>query len=529
MAYRHHRRRAKQRRIESLIQTPAPPTTRIYGRARAAMEHQFHGKLVVPGDADYETDRHAYNPAFEAHPQIIAYCETPGDVYLCLKWAHERGWQAVCRSGGHSTAGYCINDGMVIDLSRMSYVHVDPARRLASVGPGTTFGMLNAVLDHYDLHVPGGGCEDVAIAGYMQGGGWGFTSREFGMNCDNVESVRVMLSNGGVVEANQQRNPDLFWAIRGGTGNNFGIVLEVTYRLHPIDSVWGFGIKWTMDDAPAALAKMQSGYMIAGASNKLGYLTFFAPRGVPSSGNGTLLLLMRGLYHGPRDEGRRQLEPLLRTRGAELEFAATKSYRTMNYLLIDGKPPESPGPGPIYEVPDPWKEDKQSGFIERQLDEGDWHEIVDYFRKGPGPYNIAVIEPCGGAINASVDNAFIHRKAMTDFFVDVFWDDDAEKWDQVKWLNDYMELMKPYFNGHSYQNYPRRGLDDFRWMYWGDAYDTLLWVKQKYDPDNFFRFEQSISPYPAGTRPAHHPQARLRFTDRDIAYESYSRQLKKPK
>ena len=136
-----------------------------------------------------------------------------------------------CRSGGHSSAGYSVNDEMVVDLSAMSYVHIDEARQMAAAGSATNFGVFNAELEVCDLHVPGGGCETVGLAGYMQGGGYGFTSLMYGMNCDNVIGVRIALADGRVVHANEIEHEDLFWAVRGGTGNNFGVLLEIDYRL----------------------------------------------------------------------------------------------------------------------------------------------------------------------------------------------------------------------------------------------------------------------------------------------------------
>ena len=137
------------------------------------------------------------------------------------------------------------------------------------------------------------------------------------------------------------------------------------------------------------------------------------------------------------------------------------------------------------------------------------------------PYNTVVIEPYGGAINSYpvADSAFIHRDVDCDFFVDVFWLNDADRQAQVEWLDGFMRLMEPYFNGHVYQNYPRRSQTNYRWMYWGDAFDTLLWVKQKYDPDNFFHYQQSISPGPIDPGPgAVRGASTPRFTDPTIVY-----------
>jgi FAD/FMN-containing dehydrogenase len=534
MAYQNLRRQRREARTAAASASRREAARRggIDPHAVAEMERLFHGRLVWPGDPAYQDSRKLYNPAFEGHPQLVAYCDTQGDVRLCLRLAHHSGLPVTCRAGGHSTAGYSVNNGIVIDVSDMKDVHVDYRREQATVGAGTRFGRLNSRLDDYQLHVPGGVCEDVAVGGYAQGGGWSMTSREFGMNCDNILSVRVMLWDGHVVEADATKNADLYWAIRGGTGNNFGVLLDITYRLHRYESGWGFGLRWSLDDAPAALLQIQAHGTASDGPSKLGYLAFMAPRGVgwprDASGRGEAWLMMRGLYHGSREEGMRALAPLLATPGVTLEIDQVDTYRKLNHLVVDGKPPEAPGV--VFEVPDPWKEDKQSGFVDKPLDLADWKTVVEFYRTSPGPFNVAVIEPCGGAINAYPvrDSAFIHRHALFDFFVDVFWYEDADRAAQMRWLDDYTRLMARYANGHCYQNYPRATLTNFRWMYWGDAFDDLLWVKQKYDPRNFFRFEQSISPYPQGTRPPQHRPSPPRFSDRSIVYEPYGHPVVTP-
>ena len=178
---------------------------------------------------------------------MIAFCEVSADVRCCLEFARKYQVPFTCRSGGHSTAGYClVNGGLVIDVSRMDDIYVDPGARTARVGAGANFHKVNAILESYGLHVPGGGCPEVGVAGYMQGGGYGFTSRMFGIHCDNVLQVELMLADGTIVRANSVEHADLYWAVRGGTGNNFGVLLATTYQLYPLDTLWGFGLKWSL-------------------------------------------------------------------------------------------------------------------------------------------------------------------------------------------------------------------------------------------------------------------------------------------
>jgi hypothetical protein len=469
---------------------PVPP------KAIQQLESKIQGSVVVSTDPTYHADRQEANPAFQDFPQLIVFCEVFDDVQRCLELAQKYKLWLVPRAGGHSTAGYSVNSGIVIDVSRIRYTVVDTAHdrkhdhRLAIVGAGTNFGHLNAVLDGYRLHVPGGGCEDVCVAGYMQGGGFGFTSREYGMNCDNVIDALVMLHDGRIVLANATQNADLFWAIRGGTGNNFGVLLQASYQLHELWNIWGFWLQWPLRDAPAALVEMQHGYMRGGASSKLGYMTIIANQdNVP-------YLLMRGVYHGPPEDGRRELAGLLRTPGAALTRQEVGPYLGMNQALLSQ-------PFDIPQVPDVAREDKQSGYIATRLTEADWRLVCDRFEASPNQYTTIVIEPYGGAISAwpQRGNAFIHRDVDMDLFVDVFWLTAREEIAVRGYLDEFIAMMRRFMNGHAYQNYPRRHHPNYRWEYWGDAFNSLLAVKAKYDPDGVFHFEQGVSPVPADAPP----------------------------
>jgi FAD/FMN-containing dehydrogenase len=463
----------------------------------------FEGTLVWPSSPNYNTDRLIANLAFQDFPALIAYCSGESDVAWCLSWAQQNNVPFVCRSGGHSTAGYCtINNGLIIDTSNLNFCLIPPFWPPPQpfgliVGPGTQFGNLNTYLASYGLHTPGGGCPTVCIGGYMQGGGYGFTSREFGINCDNVLGFDMMLADNSVVTANATQNGDLYWAVRGGTGNNFGVLLAALYRVYELPSVWGVWLQWPLQNAAQALFEMQNNYMLSGAPNTLGYMTVIA------SQNNVQVLMMRIMFDGTEADLDTAIAPLLALPGAgpppNYPLKQQGTYAQINSWLL-----EQP-----YEIPQlptaPLGEDKQSGYIQKTLAVSDWQAIIDYYLTTPNIYNTLVIEPYGGAINAYPvgNNAFIHRTAAMDFFVDVFWDiatGQAGAESQAKqWLDGFMSLMQSYFNGESYQNYPRRDLPGYPQQYWGDSYPTLQQVKQKYDPNNVFNFQQSIALPPPGS------------------------------
>lgn len=466
------------------LRTMAAPSTVLPTPADIAdLQAQVEGTVVLPTDPTYDASRQLFSIEFQYFPQLIVYCEVFEDVRQAIAFAQKHDLWAVARSGGHSTAGYSVNSDMVIDLSRLNYVVVDPTARRAVIGSGTTFGQINATLDTYRLHMVGGACEDVAVAGYTQGGGFGFTSREFAMGCDNLLEALVMLADGSIVVASETRNADLFWAIRGGTGNTFGIVLQFTFRLHDLWKVWGFGLLWSIDDAPAALVEMQKGYMTSGAPDQLGYMV------IVTAQQGKNVLLMRGLYHGTREDGMAALKPLLDTKGCSLQVDMVDTYQAVNRYIVDE-------PYPIPDVPNGTSEDKQSVYVTRPLSLADWQKVMQRFNKSPCPWSWFVIEPYGGAINriATGANAFIHRDVLMNTFFGLFWRTPEERAPYEAFLDDFMTMMAPYGNGRSYQNYPRRQQKDYAQAYWGDYVASLAAIKRKYDPANFFHFQQAIRP-----------------------------------
>lgn len=464
---------------------------------------QFWGELVYPGDPDYNKDRQMSNAAFQAYPPLIAYCLTISDIQWCLNnpWSYP----VVCRSGGHSTAGYCVLDNrLVIDMTSFNYAIVDLQSETAVAGAGINFGAFNDYLTAYGVHVPGGGCPDVRVGGYMQGGGYGFTSRQFGMHCDNVVWFSMMLANGGVVFASPTVNGDLYWAVRGGTGNNFGVLINVQYKVHPLQALWGAWLQWPLDSmggvsrAAAALVELQQNYMAGSNDSRFGYMVLITTQGAAQQP----VMMLRAAFTGTEQQLDALLKPLIATGGTSPPNFPMKQYGT--YSAINRDLLSSP-----YEIPQQpdlprgqmWAEDKQSGYIETQLQQSDWVKILNYYLESTGangpPNTTVVIEPYGGAINKVPlgDCAFIHRTPAMDFFVDVFWNTANAAKDKPKvqkYLDGFMALMKPYFNGRQYQNYPRRGTVDYPKVYWDRAYWTLTQVKQKYDPNNYFHFPQSI-------------------------------------
>ncbi len=485
-----------------------------FGLTRAqvkAAQTNLQGYIILPGDPAYNTDRMLFNPVFDAYPSMIVYCMVESDVAVALQLALQGSAPFTVRSGGHCTAGFSAGAGVLIDVSNLNGVYIHPQMPAATVGCGCNFGTFRAALAPYGLHVPGGECDDVCIGGYVQGGGYGFTSVTYGMNCDNVESVRVMLAGGSIVTATARQNADLWWAMRGGTGGNFGVLLSVTYRLRSLGDVFGWAIIWPLsneqqiENATGALMLLQQQYMRTAASPNLNIQVSLCYQ--PGIQGGLPLppapmypyLMVRGIWVGTADDGTAAIAPLAASPGAVVQWTNETDFDTLNASLLNvpyGMPCFATG------TPMPF-EDKASRIVSRDWTEAEWRSLLDYFVTTPNPYSYFYMEFYGGAINAYPEwgSAFVHRDAVFNAVLDVFWWQEADRAASQAFLVGWMDLMEPLYNGHVYQNYPRLDDPNYAYKYWGDAQASLWEVKQKYDPGNVFTFAQAVTPVLVGGAP----------------------------
>ncbi len=494
------------------------------GRLQAALT----GHVVVKGEAAYDGARKIFNPMFDRYPSVIVYCLTEPDVALALAFAKTIPDGFCLRSGGHSTAGYSTCDGVLIDVVGLDGAIVDPTGGTVTVGCGCKFGKLYQTLEFYGLHVPGGECPDVCIGGYVQGGGYGFTSVTFGLNCDNVLSFRVLLASGAIVETSATVNPDLFWALRGGTGGNFGVVLSVTYRLRKLGPVTGWALAWPLtgdmaiDAATAAMMVLQEKYMrrsICGPEMNMQVSLCFQnhldPRQPPPPPGTPLLpyLMVRGMWLGDPGTLPALLAPLKGLPGCIDQWTEQGSFRDLNEKLLNypqGMPPLDAMPF----------EDKSSRYIDRDLSPAEWRSLLALFAAAPVNKAYGYAEFYGGAINAvpRLDTAFIHRDVVLNMVMDVFWLLNAEREECERFLFAWNAALEPLSNGRAYQNYPSAADPDYVERFWAEAYPVLQRIKAKYDPENVFAFPQQIQPAagPAGDLPAGLPGAVLTALDRPV-------------
>jgi hypothetical protein len=513
MPQSHSRKRARDQAL--LARWDGLPDAHFaeHGLSREAIKAaqlQLQGTIVLPGDADYDKDRALFDPLFDPHPIMIVYCAAISDVPIALGLARSHDSSFTVRSSGHCSAGFSGGDGVMIDVSQLDSIAVDSASLTVTVGPGCPFGNLHKTLAQYGFHVPGGECPDVCVAGYVQGGGYGFTSVTYGMSSDSVVSFQVILADGSLVMASQDTNYDLWWALRGGTGGTFGVVVSITYFLRPLGDCFGFALLWPLQsdqdfqNATAVMLLLQQDYMLQSryAPNINLQVTFcfqnqIYPGQPPPPGTPLQpYFMIRGLYVGDPAAGAAAIAPLQAAAGCITQWTLVSSFPDLNDKLLS-----YPQPMP-YIVGDtgPYF-DKSSRYVTRNLSADEWMALLRYWVTSPVNGTYGYLEFYGGAINAYPrdQSAFIHRSSAFNAVMDTLWYDEAGGKIAKAFLDGWNDLIAPAWNGEVYQNYCSLSVPDYMSNYWLDAVFGLWAVKVKYDPGNFFAFAQVIaSPMPNG-------------------------------
>ena len=462
------------------------------GTARLEMDHsvdelaanglaeQLRGQLLRPADVNYPSARQIWNALVDRHPRFIARCAGVADVRAALQFACDQGLPLSVKGGGHGVAGKAMCDGMVIDLSPMQGIRVDPVQMTARAEGGVTWGDFDAETQSFALATTGGVIPSTGIAGLTLGGGFGFLARRFGLSCDNLLEADVVLANGSWVSASETAHPDLFWALRGG-GGNFGVVTSFKYQLHPVGPmVLGGFIVHPLSAAREAIRFYREFTASAPdeAATYLGLAIF--PDGEP------VVAFVAG-YSGPLAEGERALKPL-RSFGTPL----ADLVQPMPYTALQGLfAPTYPAGRRNY-----WKGSFLDGLDDAAID-----VLVERFANVPSPYASIGIEHLGGAV-ARVDataTAFAERSAPYHALVVACWDDPADTERNVQWARETWDALRPWMKDSVYINYVDAGEEDSVRAAYGSNYDRLARVKAVYDPENVFRSNHNVLPAAAST------------------------------
>jgi FAD/FMN-containing dehydrogenase len=449
----------------------------------AALRAALPGRVVLPGESDYDRARRVWNGMVDRKPAAIVYCTSAGDVARSLECARARGLPLAVRAGGHNIAGSSVRDGgLVIDLSRMKAIRVDAERAIALAQAGLTLGEFDAGTQAHRLATTMGVNSDTGIAGLTLGGGFGKLGRKHGLSCDNLLSAQMVKTDGVQVTANATEHPDLFWALRGG-GGNFGIVTSFTFRLHPLGP--------TMLRARLVYAASQ----LRPALNACQELAASSPDEVSADAalafapSGERVLGLTLCFAGAPVEGAAVLERLLRPLRAKAR-ASEEHIEAPTYLDIQRAGDATFPRGLRYY----WK----AQFL-RQLPLEASDALLEAFARAPSQRSLLVLQHVGGAIArvAPSATAYAHRDALYDCFPIGIWRSPANDEANIAWVRTLWHLLEPYSTGGVYvNNLGEEGEARVRAAY-GDNYARLAAVKRAYDPENLLQGNQNIVPVAA--------------------------------
>jgi FAD/FMN-containing dehydrogenase len=449
----------------------------------AALARELDGDLVVRGAPGYAQARLLWNPRSDGiRPIAVAYAETINDVRRVIRWAARNDVQLATRSGGHSFAGYSTTRGLVVDLSRLSIVHPDAADT-ASVGAGAKLGSVYERLWSGGRAVPFGTCPKVGVSGLTLGGGHGYSSRALGLACDNVTQIEIVTADGRLRVCNEHNEPDLFWALRGGGSGSFGIVTKLVFRTHPVDSVTTVNLQWAWTDARKVAQTWQA--FVPTASDALTCSLSFGP---PASAGGAPQVSLNGQVFGTRDETLSLLAPLTEAaRPTKVSAVHRPFIAAVNYFAAENPERRSYAAKSNY------------GLV--PIPEAGLDVIIGATETAAHDPRLAVtgilLFAHGGAIG-QVDRdamAFVHRDALFAIRYTAFWSVGAPAGTgaaNLDWVRGTHAAMQPYVSRGAVTNYVDPDLKDWGAAYYGSHLKRLVAVKRRYDPDNFFRFPQSI-------------------------------------
>jgi FAD/FMN-containing dehydrogenase len=460
-------------------------TTNLEKTTVEAFNDQVRGEVLRPGDQGYDEARSVWNGMIDKEPAVIVRCTGTADVIAAVNFARDLDLLLAVKGGGHNVAGTAVcDDGLMIDLSSMDSVRVDPEAKTARVAPGATWGDFDHEAQAFGLATTGGIDSRTGIAGLTLGGGIGYLARSFGLACDNLIGADVVTAEGELVHASADEHPDLFWGLRGG-GGNFGIVTSFEYQLHELGpEVLTAKIFHPFEDAKDVLQLYRE--FMAEAPDDVN--CFCVVDNVPPEPpfpeeyHGEQAIALLAPYAGSIADGHDALAPLQGVGDPILEAVEPMPYTALQSSLDDATPE-----GERYY----WKSHYLEGLSDEAID-----TVIEYADPLEGPFTLAGFEPMGGAINR-VDpgaTAYPHRDAVFNFGVFAGWSDPGRDDEIIGWAREFHDAMAPYSTGGMYTNYLDQDEDEWVRAAYGDNYDRLVEVKNEWDPENLFRLNSNIEP-----------------------------------
>jgi FAD/FMN-containing dehydrogenase len=443
----------------------------------ADLSQRFSGTLLLPDASGYDDARRVHNGIIDRRPSLIARCLGSADIADGVNFARAHGLDLAVRGGGHNVAGRAVcDDGLMLDLSLMKGIHVDPVRRTARAQGGVTWREFNRETQAHGLATTGGVISTTGIAGLTLGGGLGWLMAKYGLAMDNLLSAEIVIASGDIVRASKDENVDLFWGLQGG-GGNFGAVSWLEYRLHPVGKVTSGLIAYPFDHARDVLRFFRQ-ITSAGLSDDLAI--FSALLHAP---DGTKIAVMIACHCGPLAEAEAALQPIKRFGAPVLDTIGPTTYEATNMMLDAGFPR-----GAL----NYWK----SNFM-MELSDQAIETMLSQFAACPSPMSGLLLEHIHGAATrvGVSETAFPHRREGYNFLVVSEWLNPTDNERNIAWARESYDLMRPCFASGRYVNYlgDDDGEDAVAAAY-GPNYQRLRTLKAKYDPANLFHLNQNIRP-----------------------------------
>ena len=460
------------------------PTTELVSRSGEVLdiakvrrfEASLRGVLLLPGADGYEAARRVHNAMIDKRPALIAQCAGVADIVAAVNFARENSLLVAVRGGGHNVAGLGVCDGgIVIDLSRMKGIRVDPAGASVRAEAGVTWGELDREAQVFGLGTTGGAVSTTGIAGLTLGGGLGVLMRKHGLACDNVLSINVVTADGAILTASATENVDLFWALRGG-GGNFGIATTFDYRLHPVGTVLGGLVLYPFDRAKEMLAFYRE--LTETAPDEL--TAYAALLTLP---DGVRVSAIFACYAGAVAVGETVLRTVREFGPPMADLIAPMPYATIQKTF------DATAPSGLLNY---WK----SSFLQTLSMESTDAMVATYLT-APSPLTSIVVEHLGGAVGrvGEGDTAFGHRRAEYSVTAASLWRQASESEQNIAWTRRLWDAIRPRGSDAVYANYMTddEGALRVRAAY-GSNHKRLVAVKNRYDPTNLFRVNQNIKP-----------------------------------
>lgn len=453
---------------ESVVQARSDLFGELQGRIK--------GKVVVPTDDGYDDARKVFNAMIDRRPAAIVTVSCTDDVVEAVKFARSNQLALTVRGGGHGVAGNCVRDGaLMIDLSGMKKVDVDPERRVAVAEGGVKLGELITTTERFGLVTPTGTASDTGIAGLTLGAGFGYLCGKYGLAVDNLLGAEIVTCDGEVLHVSESEHPDLFWALRGGSGN-FGVVTKFEFTLYPLPQILGGMLIF-----PYPIARDALHFYRDFAASTPDELTLYAALLTGPDGRKAVGMIVA--WSGDIAEGERVLAPLRAFGPPVADLIRPMPYSEINTLVDASAPPGLRG----Y-----WKQ-----LMFREVSDEAIDVIIDAFEHVPSPRTVILLDHVHGAVHRVVPTAtaFPHRDIRHSLLILSMWNDADDDEQNIAWSRQLAAAEQPYCSGGAYVNEP---LDEKTASAFGVNLERLIEIKQRYDPENTFRSNLNFAP--AGTK-----------------------------